>query len=124
MSETDKFSKELFKILETYKADVMDSLQKSVNETAKETVKELKSTSPKQTGEYAKGWRVKKDNSTIFDCKVVIHNKTHYQLTHLLENGHALSNGRGRTKPQPHIAPAYDAVSDRLYKHFKENLPK
>ena len=124
MSDINDFSKEISKILETYKSDVMDSLEKAVDDTAKEVVKELKANSPKQTGEYAKGWRAQKSRSTICDRKAVVHNPKHYQRTHLLEKGHAMPNGKGRAKAYPHIAPAADNASEKLYKHFKENLPK
>ena len=39
---------------------------------------------------------------------VIVHNKTDYQLTHLLENGHVIRNKKGtygRAPAHPHIKP-------------------
>ena len=71
-------------------------------ETAKNIVKALKSSSPEKKGggRYAKGWRI-----TQVGTAQVIHNKTDYQLTHLLEYGHAKVNG-GRVASRVHIRPA------------------
>ena len=59
-----------------------------------------------RTGAYTKDWAVTQRNS--IGRKVAgtesysVHNKKHYQLTHLLQNGHASRNG-GRVKAYPHI---------------------
>lgn len=96
-------SNEFSKILSEYKEEVLEGMANVREEVAKETVKELKSTSPKKKGvgggKYAKGWKVSNVRG-----KIVIHNKK-YQLTHLLEYGHAKVNG-GRVAPRVHIRPA------------------
>lgn len=50
---------------------------------------------------------------------VKIHNKTDYQLTHLLEFGHSTKTG-GRTKAQPHIRP----IEEKYSKEFENELKK
>jgi hypothetical protein len=93
-------SKEIAKALSEYTQEVTEGLEEAKKEVAKETVKGLKSTSPKLTGDYAKGWARKKVGNAE-----VVYNKTDYQLTHLLEKGHA-KRGGGRVSAIPHIGPA------------------
>ena len=91
--------------LEDYDNEVTEAVKDSVKEVAKETVHEVKARSPVDSGAYKKSW----GQTTVFEnassIRISVHNKKHYRLTHLLENGHALVNG-GRTRAQPHIAPA------------------
>lgn len=96
----DGLAKEISKILLEYKEEIEDGISIAGDTVAKKTVKKLRETSPKRKkdgGTYAKGWRV-----TTVKGKKIIHNKTRYQLTHLLENGHAKVNG-GRVTGKPHI---------------------
>lgn len=95
--------------LQRYTNFVTEEVEVAKTEVSKELVKELKQTSPKLTGSYKKGWRVKKVGNVL-----VVHNKTDYQLTHLLEHGHAKKGG-GRVPAKVHIRPAEErAVEDFL----------
>lgn len=92
--------KEFAKILSDYKEEIKEEISIVGDKVAKKTVSNLRKNSPKRKnngGDYAKGWRI----TTIKDKKI-IHNKTEYHLTHLLENGHAKVNG-GRVPGIPHI---------------------
>ena len=99
---------------ERHRGSREEGLEEAKIEVAKETVKELKSTSPKKTGGYAKGWARKKVGTAQ-----VVHNSTNYQLTHLLENGHANRDG-GRTPGRPHIAPAEQKAIDEFEKRVEK----
>ena len=64
------------------------------------------------SGDYRKGWRAKKVGN-----KWVVHNATDYQLTHLLEKGHAKVGG-GRSQTFPHIKP----VEQELIEEFEQEI--
>src|SRR5690606_26617277 len=109
MASIDQLASEIAKALRTYTNEVTEGLEEAKKRVAKETVKRLRSTSPKLTGSYAKGWRVKRVGSAQ-----VVHNATDYQVTHLLEHGHAKVNG-GRVAPRPHIRKAeQEAIKEYL----------
>ena len=120
MSKTVKpevFAQAVKDYLEIYVEDIGESVEETSNQIGKEAKDELKQTSPKKTGRYAKGWTIKKDKKKKNYYAIKIHNKTDYQLTHLLEFGHATRNGR-RTKAIPHIRP----VEEKYKKEFEERL--
>lgn len=91
-------------------ADWTDQVEKSVDDKVEQTAKSLRDDieahSPRKTGDYAKGWVVK-PRRVGGQKKLVVYNKDHYRLTHLLEKGHA-KRGGGRVAGIPHIAPAAD----------------
>lgn len=95
---------ELNRILREHVDDIDSNLEEIAQEIGKKTVERLKVSSPKKSGKYAKGWKMTIVNKAGRAQEVTIHNKV-YQLTHLLENGHALKNG-GRTRAFKHIEPA------------------
>ena len=95
--------------LKTYTNEVMEEIEVEEERIAKEAVQELKSTSPKRYGKYTKGWKKTKDKNGT-----TVHNSVH-QLTHLLEKGHAKTNG-GRVEGTPHIAPAEETMIDKYEK--------
>lgn len=105
---SNDFSKEFARTLAKYTKEVEQGLEKVEKKVAKETVDDLKATSPKLYGDYSKGWKAKKVESSY-----IIHNATDYQLTHLLENSHALRDG-GRSTPQPHIGPAEERAVEKF----------
>lgn len=112
MGEID-LTKEIMSALREYTDDVVEKVEKSADEISKKGVKLLKEKSPKKSGEYARGWsRVKTKGGYI------IKNKK-YQLTHLLEKGHAKVGG-GRVPARVHIAP----VEEQLTKEFVEAVEK
>ena len=104
---------EIVKELKAYSDEVAEEAIKAVKKVAKDTVQRLKSTSPRDTGEYARGWTSKIEFESREDIRVRISNRTKPQLTHLLENGHAKTNG-GRVDGRPHIRPAEQAAADKL----------
>lgn len=104
--------------LREYSEETMEQVKKSVNSSARTCVAELQTTSPEYTGSYRKGWRVKRAYESSSDIRLQVHNKTDYQLTHLLEDGHANRDG-SRTPGHPHIGPAADNAAKLLKKDVK-----
>ncbi|MDC2863864.1 HK97 gp10 family phage protein [Bacillus sp. BP-3] len=96
---------EIVRQVAAYTREVEEKVEEIQVKIAKSGVSKLKSLNrPKLTGKYRKGWRVKKVDKAVF-----IHNATHYQLTHLLENGHVKAGG-GRVSGIPHIRPVEEEV--------------
>ena len=102
---------EITKALMTYTNDITEGLEEIKVEESKETVKDIRTNIDKQgiieSGAYRKGWSRKKQNTAQ-----IVHNRTDYQLTHLLEKGHAKVNG-GRVRAYPHIAQAEELMIKR-----------
>ena len=114
------------KILTEYFDGVETESTRLVAEVAAETTAKLQVTSPKDTGKYAKGWRVKQGKKAKARNEVEIYN-TRYQLTHLLEHGHIkVVHGTvlGFTAARPHIAQAEQEAIDRLLKGIEEAAKK
>lgn len=107
--------------LREYRQEVVDDLKACVKATAKECLKEVQVNSPADTGEYREGWQARKAYESDSDIRMEIHNPKHYQLTHLLEDGHANVDG-GRTPGYPHIGPAADHAAERLENDAKVRL--
>lgn len=113
-------------ILNEYSEDIQEGIIKAAEEVAKDGANKLKQTSPKNTGKYAKGWKVKtiKGNGYV---KAHIHNSTNWQLTHLLEKPHVIRNQFGQwgtSKPKVHIKPveqecikSYEKQVERIIKN-------
>ena len=104
--------------LEEYQEEITEGLKESVRESGEVCLKEVRANSPEQTGEYAKSWKLKTAFESNVDIRLQIHNKKHYQLTHLLEDGHANVDG-GRTEGRPHIGPAAEMAAEKLDKNLK-----
>lgn len=108
------------KLLEEYTLEITESIKVIADDVAKDAVKELKGTSPDRKGNYAKSWsktkRVGKQS-----VSVVVYNKDHYRLTHLLEHGHATRNG-GRTRAFPHIKKVEEMVHQRFVDDVEDTI--
>lgn len=114
----DDLASEIAKELTEYNQEVTDGIKAEVKTVAKECKNEIQQNSPVDTGSYRKGWQVKTAYESSGDIRVVIRNRTDYQLTHLLEYGHAKVNG-GRVNGKPHIRPAEEHAEQKLMKKVK-----
>jgi hypothetical protein len=103
VTEINNLGNEIQRYLQQFAQGVRNEIEVASREEAQALVKDLKASSPKKSGSYRKGWRIKKAAGR--GVKYIVHNKTDYQLTHLLEHGHA-KRGGGRVESKVHIAPA------------------
>ena len=122
MANTGSVSAQMTELLDEIDKDVEKSAKTNIQAVAKESVQKLKNTSPVKTGSYAKGWGVKKED----DMTVIVLNRTDYQLTHLLENGHVIRNKKGtygRAPAHKHIKPVEEWAIDELPRRIIEDIP-
>lgn len=122
----DRLADEIAKELTAYSQEAADAVKDRVKQTAKECRDELRQTSPRLTGDYRKGWAVKSNFESRQDIRQTVHNRTDWQLTHLLEYGHAGRGGTmaGAAKAYPHIEPAYETAAGKLAQRVKVKLGK
>lgn len=122
----DELSNAVLDVLHEYSREVMEATKDSVREQAAATAQELRATSPKRTGRYARNWKSKVAFEGLDDIRVLVYNggKT-YRLTHLLEYGHDIKrDGRvvGHAPAKAHIRPAEQKAIDGLGRKIRVKL--
>ena len=117
--KVDDLAGEIVLAVRTYTEEVGAAIEEAVKETAQAMAADLRETSPKNTGEYAKGWTARKEGPGRY----VVYNKKKPQLTHLLEHGHA-KRGGGRVEGRPHIKPAEERHAPQLERKIVQILER
>jgi hypothetical protein len=122
----DDLSKAIQKTLAEYEGVTIESMKAAVDKASKEAVRELKSSSPKRNGAYARSWTSKKTKlANKYAYEKTVYNKDHYRLTHLLEKGHRVvgaKNGRTWVDARPHIEKVEKKAIEDLVNEMKETL--
>lgn len=120
----DQLAAEIAKELAKYSQEVVEMVNVSSEKVGKEAVKQLRQTSPKKTGKYAKSWTMTTEKEFGQPHRRIIHAKApHYRLTHLLEHGHAKVGG-GRVEGRPHIRPAEEMVIQEFVREVEEAIER
>lgn len=117
----DSLSYEVMKELEKYADVTTENVKKAVQKAGKTVRDEIKENAPSDTGKYGKSWTVKTMRETSSSLELVVHSRNRYQLTHLLEFGHA-KRGGGRVSARPHISNAEEKAIKVFEKEIKEAI--
>lgn len=103
--------------LKKYAVLTTEKVKVAVQNAGKTVRDEIKASAPSNTGKYGKSWTIKTVKETADSLELVVYSANKYQLTHLLEFGHA-KRGGGRVAARPHIASA----EEKAIKVFEEEI--
>ena len=117
----DQMASVIMEGLQDYADLATDDLKAAVKKAGTTVRKQIQATAPSDTGKYAKSWSVKNTKETSNSLEVTVYSKNRYQLTHLIEFGHA-KRGGGRVAGRAHIAPAEQAGIEELEKEIERSL--
>lgn len=110
-------------ILSEYSDEIARGTKECVQKAARAGVKALKETSPRRSGEYAKGWTSKVEEKRT-GATATIYNAGKPGLPHLLEHSHPMRNGTGRTfgmsEPIVHIEPVETQINEAFERDIVE----
>ena len=117
-----ELSQQITEAMQQYSGIVSDTVESVLKDVGKEAAQRVKDESPKRTGAYKRGWKVKAErrNGSI---SVTVYN-TKYRLTHLLEHGHKTRNGKSKTKAHPHIGPVEEWAEKEAVLRIEKELRK
>lgn len=116
-------SEQMQEILKEVEGDVNGAIDKSLKVIGKETRDKLKEVSPKDHGDYAKGWTYKRTD----EKGVTVYNSKYPGLTHLLSKGHAIVNQHGkygRLNGDNHIGQVETEYNQKIEQEVIKELSK
>ena len=124
----EDLAQEIINAMENWtNGDLRRAVNDAIEESAATAARELKKGGPYQerTGNYSEDWghklRKGQYSSVINTEEYTVYNKKHYQLTHLLENGHQSRNG-GRVKAFSHIAPVAELTEQLVISNIGKKV--
>ena len=124
MSKTSSVEIQMKELLEQFNEDIQRVVDDALRDSPKAVVQQLRNTSPRGNPhfrKYAEGWTSRKEP----DGGVVVYNKTNWQLTHLLEDGHMIVNKKGtfgRVNGIKHIEPAEKNGAEDFYMRISRGI--
>lgn len=124
MSKTvsiDEMAEAVNEGLQEYSKLASSEVKRAVRKSAKTVKEKIETGAPSRTGRYKSSWVATKQEESSQSLQMVVHSKDRYQLSHLLENGHA-KRGGGRVAAISHIAPAEQEGVELLQSLIKKAL--
>lgn len=124
----DDLANEITQTLRDFNGATDEIVEDALKETSKWMVNELKNAHPPGANSwraYNSNWTDKKVLKKKSRKKSIIVHNLSYQLTHLLEKGHALVNGGrkvGETRAFVHIAPVEKEGKEMLLRKIKKGI--
>ena len=119
----DQMAEAIMEGLLEYGELATDTMKDCVKKAGNMVKKEVQENAPVKSGRYRKSWAVKRQKETSTTLEMVVHSRNRYQLTHLLEKGHARRGG-GRVSAIPHIGPAEEKGIRVLEDDIRRGLSK
>lgn len=120
----DNLKDAIDKILTDYEDNVSENLSEITQRIAKTGAQAIRNDANAMfdnvnlpRGRYGSGWTATRTQNARLKTVMTIHNKKYPGLSHLLENGHLLRNGR-RARAFPHIKP----VEEQIVKDYKTEV--
>lgn len=111
----------IMKELNQYADLTSEGVKNAVTKAAKTVKSEIQAGAPVKTGAYKKSWSTKNTAESSNKLEITVYSRNRYQLTHLLEKGHA-KRGGGRVEGRPHIAPAEQYAIEQLEAEIRKGL--
>lgn len=111
----DEFEYYLTDLLEKEAMNAEETLDEILSRRAIQLKGKLNLRSPKDTGEYSRGWKVRTATRNHERVKV-IYNAARPELTYILEYGNA------HQRAKPHIRPALDEEIDEIMEELINRL--
>lgn len=108
-----------------FNAELDAEMQEAMHEGGKVARSHLRGNSPKMTGDYSRSWGCDYEDRDGHH-EAIVKNRDHYQLTHLLEDGHDIKNRKdgpilghvNPAKPERHI----EAAAEEGRRAFERKL--
>jgi hypothetical protein len=121
----NNFASEVYKITKEYANEVEDASEQAVIKTAFQAEQDLHVAGDFKNGKkskYRKGWTIT-FNQLRYGLEAVVHNRD-YQLTHLLESGHAKFLWGKPTGEEVRAFPHIAAVNEEAQRMLEEEIKR
>lgn len=117
-----EFQDAVMKALEDTRMLTNESLQRAIDNTAKQTVSKIKEKAPRKTGVYRNSWtsKVTKMSGRGNYERTVYCRAPHYRRTSWLQNGHG---GPRPARPHPHI-PSDEETEALFIKNLESEMER